>query len=153
MINLILGKLKPENGNLLVRTDKIGILDQEVSILKNELSVLDNLKNASEGKIEEHELRIRLGRFLFYKDDVFKKAEVLSGGERMRAGIACLLCSSNSPELIILDEPTNNLDLESINELACSIKEFKGSVLVVSHDIEFLNEIGIDNEIDLNNFC
>lgn len=153
LINLILGKLKPESGNLLVRTDKIGILDQEVSILKNELSVLDNLKNVSEGKIEEHELRIRLGRFLFYKDDVFKKAEVLSGGERMRAGIACLLCSSNSPELLILDEPTNNLDLESINELACSIKEFKGSVLVVSHDIDFLNEIGIDNEIDLNNFC
>jgi len=153
LINLILGKLKPENGSIIVRTNNIGILDQEVSILKNELSILDNLKTVSDGKIAEHELRIRLGRFLFYKDDVFKKAEVLSGGERMRAGIACLLSTPNSLELIILDEPTNNLDLESINELAISIKEFRGTILVVSHDIDFLNEIGIDKEIDLNNFC
>jgi len=152
LLKLIRGELKPSNGELEVRTHKIVNLDQDVSILNDELTLLENIKEASEGKLPEHELRIRLGRFLFYKDDVFKRAKILSGGERMRAGLACLLSSHNVPDLIILDEPTNNLDLESIQEMTNGLNQFNGAVLVVSHDEDFLKEIGVTREIDLDEY-
>lgn len=150
LLKMIRGELKPTFGELTVRSEKIGSLDQEVSILNDELTLLENIKEASRGKLPEHELRIRLGRFLFYKDDAFKKVKVLSGGERMRAGLACLLSSHTIPDLIILDEPTNNLDLESIQELTSGLNQFNGAILVVSHDSEFLDDIGVNKEIDLD---
>lgn len=152
LLKMIRGELKPITGSLEVRTEKIGSLDQDISILNDELSLLENIKLASGGKLPEHELRIRLGRFLFYKDEVFKKAKVLSGGERMRAGLACLLSSHNIPDLIILDEPTNNLDLESIEELTNGLNEFNGAILVVSHDKDFLNDIEVARVIDLDEY-
>jgi len=70
----------------------------------------------------------------------------------MRAGLACLLSSYDTPELIILDEPTNNLDLESIEELKNGLNKFKGAILVVSHDLDFLQEIGVKGVIDLDDY-
>lgn len=152
ILKMITGEVKPSKGKLYVGTDRIGMLDQLVSVLNDELNLLDNLKFETKGKIPEHELRIRLGRFLFYKDDVFKNAKALSGGERMRAGLACLLESEKTPELLILDEPTNNLDLESIEELASALNNYKGTLIVVSHDKDFLLDIGIKREINLDTF-
>lgn len=152
LLKMIRNELKPATGQLEVRRNNIGCLDQDVSILNNELTLLENIKEASEGKFPEHELRIRLGRFLFYKDDVFKKINVLSGGERMRAGLACLLCSHNIPDLIILDEPTNNLDLESIQELTNGLNQYNGAIIVVSHDKDFLDEIGVIKQIDIDEY-
>ena len=102
LLKMIRGEIQNSSGKLDIRTNKIGSLDQDISILKEELSILENINNVSGGKLHEHELRIRLGRFLFYKDDVFKKVRVLSGGERMRAGLACLLSPFDTPDLIIL---------------------------------------------------
>ena len=152
LLKMIRGELKNSAGSLEVRTKKIGSLDQDISILNEELSILENINNSSGRKLPEHELRIRLGRFLFYKDDVFKKAGVLSGGERMRAGLACLLSSHDSPDLIILDEPTNNLDLESIEELTNGLNKYRGAILVVSHDPDFLKDIGVQRIIDLDDY-
>lgn len=128
----------------------IGMLDQEVSMLNDQFTLLQNLIFHSGGKIPEHELRIRLARFLFFNEDVYKKAGVLSGGERMRAGMACLFAANSSPDLLLLDEPTNNLDLISIQQLSAAIKEFSGALMVISHDLDFVNEIGITNEIILS---
>lgn len=153
LFKMIRGEMKNSHGILDVRTGKIGYFDQDISILNNELNLLENIRYASEGKLPEHELRIRLGRFLFYKDDVFKKAKVLSGGERMRAGLACLLSSHIIPDLIILDEPTNNLDLESIEELTNGLNKFNGAILVVSHDPDFLQEIEVKRIIDLDEYA
>ena len=150
LLKMILGDLKPAKGEMKVRTERIGMLDQELTMLDGELSILENIKAASEGKMPEHQLRIRLGRFLFYKDDVFKKVNVLSGGERMRAGLACLLSSCKVPDLIILDEPTNNLDLESIEELTNGLNEYTGAILAVSHDADFLEDINVSREIVLD---
>ncbi|WKZ68737.1 MAG: ABC-F family ATP-binding cassette domain-containing protein [Melioribacteraceae bacterium] len=152
LLKIIRGELNSSIGQLSIRTNKIGSLDQDASILNDELTLLENIKNASQGKLPEYELRIRLGRFLFYKDDVFKKVNVLSGGEKMRAGLACLLSFYNIPDLIILDEPTNNLDLESIQELTNGLNQFNGAIIVVSHDKDFLSDIGIERTINLDEY-
>jgi len=77
LLKMIRSEIETSTGRLEVRTEKIGSLDQDISILDEKLNLLENINNASRGKLPKHELRIRLGRFLFYKDDVFKKAGVL----------------------------------------------------------------------------
>ena len=111
-------------------------------------SVLDNLRRVAP-RWAEHELRILLGRFLFAHDAALKPAAVLSGGERLRAGLACLLGADQAPELLIADEPTNNLDLASLEALIGALRAFRGALLVVSHDATFLDDIGIEREITL----
>jgi len=148
LMKLIRNELIPSKGKLYVGVKKIGILDQQVSVLKDNLTLIENLKLHSPN-LPEHELRIRLGRFLFYKDDVYKHAGILSGGEKMRAGLACLLAAEQAPELIMLDEPTNNLDLESISEVISALNNFEGALLVVSHDVNFIEEIKVEREIEL----
>ena len=152
LLKLITGELEPAAGKLYVGTGKISLLDQHVSIINNELSLLENLTFRTGGKIAEHDLRIRLGRFFFYKDDVFKKGAVLSGGEKIRAGLACMLAAGEEPELIMMDEPTNNLDLESIEEVVSALNNYKGALIVISHDVDFINDLGIEKEIDLDNY-
>jgi len=149
LCKLIAGELKTDQGEITVGIQKISMLDQSVSFLQNEFTILENITLFSESKLPEHELRIRLGRFLFYNDSVFKKCGNLSGGERIRAGLACLLASGNAPELLILDEPTNNLDFASIEELTTSLSNFKGALIVISHDQDFLGEIKISKRLDL----
>lgn len=148
LMRLIKKEILPQRGELFVGVNKIGTLDQQVSVLDDKLTLLENLKIHAPN-LPEHELRIRLARFLFYKNVVNKKAEVLSGGERMRAGLACLLAAEKSPELILLDEPTNNLDIESIIELTSALNSYKGALLVVTHDIDFIKETNIRREIKL----
>ena len=88
--------------------------------------------------LPEHEIKIRLNRFLFRKDDWDKPCGNLSGGERMRLMLCCLTVRYQSPDMIVLDEPTNNLDLQSIAILTAALKQYKGTLLVVSHDEYFL---------------
>src|SRR5690606_26565027 len=99
--------------------------------------------------LAEHELRIRLGRFRFEGAAVFKPAGVLSGGERVRAALACLLAGDDMPHLLILDEPTNNLDFAAREALESSLSGFRGGLLAVSHDREFLEALGLDREWSL----
>ncbi|QHT70111.1 ABC-F family ATP-binding cassette domain-containing protein [Rhodocytophaga rosea] len=150
LLHLITGQLQPTQGNIYVGTQRIGILDQKLALLDNELTLLENVRRFAPDGLPEHELRIRLGRFLFYHETVFKKADVLSGGEKMRAALACLLVTGASPDLLILDEPTNNLDISSIHELVSALTQFHGSIIVVSHDQDFLKDIGITHELRLD---
>jgi ATPase subunit of ABC transporter with duplicated ATPase domains len=151
LLKLITGDLKPLSGEVNLYVKNIAFLDQNMDLLENELTVFENLKNYADKnnsvKTPEHELRIKLARFLFRGGDAFKKAKYLSGGERMRAGIACVLASGNTPELLILDEPSNNLDLKSLDELTKTLNQYNGALLIVSHDKQFLNEIKIEKQI------
>jgi ATPase subunit of ABC transporter with duplicated ATPase domains len=88
-------------------------------------------------------------RFLFFKQYIDRKAKVLSGGEKMRLGLACLLAVDNAPELLLLDEPNNNLDIESLEQLTAALNQYTGGLIVVSHDDVFLREIAIEREIEL----
>jgi ATPase subunit of ABC transporter with duplicated ATPase domains len=73
----------------------------------------------------------------------------LSGGERLRAAMACVLMSATPPQLLVLDEPTNHLDLDSIAAVEAALGGYDGALLVVSHDREFLANIGVEREIAL----
>ena len=73
----------------------------------------------------------------------------LSGGEKMRLAFCCLMISNNTPDMFILDEPTNNLDIQSIEIITSTIRDYTGTVLVVSHDKYFINEIGVERKIIL----
>lgn len=117
------------------------VLDQEYQILKPELSVLDNIQETS--KLPVSELRNQLAHFQFAAEKVHQKIETLSGGEKLKASLAKILLIRPLPELIILDEPTNNLDINSIKVLEESFSQYKGAMIIVSHDQEFLKNIGV----------
>jgi ATPase subunit of ABC transporter with duplicated ATPase domains len=150
LVQLITGTLVPATGKLHVGTEKIGLIDQQLLLLNNALSVLENLRLFAPSGMAEHELRIRLGRFLFYGETVFKKAACLSGGERMRLALACLLATGNAPQLLVLDEPTNNLDLASIAQLTSTLTQYQGAMVVISHDQHFLEQLQLTQQLYLS---
>ncbi len=147
LINLLLKNLTPKQGSVLVGTDRIAYLDQTVTILNPEQTVLENVARISE--LTTDKAREWLSGFLFFGKDVFKKVNVLSGGERIRAGLAAILAGTHPAQLLVLDEPTNNLDLDSIQQLESALMNYRGNLLVISHDQAFLSVIGIERSISL----
>ena len=93
---------------------------------------------------------MRLKRFLFYKEYWYKPCIALSGGEKMRLMLCCLTINNESPDIIILDEPTNNLDIQNVEILTAAINEYQGTLIVVSHDESFLEQINIEKTILLD---
>ena len=152
LVNLLTGKLQPVCGTIICNKIRIGVIDQKYELINPDLTVLENVRQYALSNVQEHDLRIRLGRFLFYKEEVFKRARDLSGGEECRLAMACLLTVSNEPDLIILDEPTNNLDLDGIEQMQNALLQFSGALLVISHDKDFLESIGIDTVLDLSRY-
>ena len=147
LIRAILGNSFRTKGEL--RPGKLATLylDQQCSILNETQSVLENVRAVS--KMSESEIRNNLAKLLFVGDSVFQEVRSLSGGERLRAALACGLLAEEKPELIILDEPTNNLDLGNIKFLENLISQFKGAVIIISHDETFLKACGINAEFSL----
>ncbi len=123
-------------------TDRVGYLPQRLDVLDEGLSVLDNLRVAAPSA-DARTIRAGLARFLVRGDRVNRSAADLSGGERFRVCLARLLLADVPPRLLILDEPTNNLDLDSQLRLAEALNAYRGALLVVSHDYAFLDEIGV----------
>src|SRR5690606_7132176 len=124
-------------------------IDQDYSLIKGEFSVYDQAQEYNTNGLLEHEVKIRLNRFLFDQEQWTKPCHILSGGERMRLALCCLSIGYQSPDIIILDEPTNNLDIQNIEILTHAINGYQGTLLVVSHDEIFLNEIRIERAIEL----
>ena len=130
-------------------TDRIGYLPQRIDGLDDAASVLDNVRAAAPG-IPPVELRNRLARFLIRGATVDRPVASLSGGERFRVALARLLLADPPPQLLILDEPTNSLDLGTVDELVDAIAAYRGAVLVVSHDDVFLERLGPDLVLELS---
>jgi macrolide transport system ATP-binding/permease protein len=116
---------------------RIGYFSQELSILEENKSILDNVM--AESVYEESFVRILLARLLFKGDSVYKKVRVLSGGERVKASFAKIICSDFN--LLILDEPTNYLDLNSLEVVEEVLREYEHTMLFVSHDRRFINSV------------
>lgn len=148
LIDLVCGRKQPAAGEIKLGSTRIALLDQQTSVLERSQSVLENLRRVAPLR-PEHELRTLLGRFLFIRDDVLKPVAALSGGERMRAALACLLGADQSPEILIVDEPTNNLDLSSIEALVSALNQFRGVLIAVSHDVTFVEELGVERVLEL----
>lgn len=145
LLKLIVGVLKPNSGEIVIgnKTD-IGYYAQEHELLDNNKSIIDNF---AEVNISQSKLRSVLGRFLFSGDDVFKRVGILSPGERSRVALAKL--SLSGANFLILDEPTNHLDPETQTIIADTFKNFPGTMLVVSHNPEFVDNLGIERTLIL----
>lgn len=148
LIKLILGKMEAQT-QVYRAHDKSVYIDQDYSLLDNQLSVYGQAEHFNTSSLQEHEIKIRLSRFLFAKTDWDKPCSILSGGERMRLSLCCLTIDSKAPDVIILDEPTNNLDIQNIEILTKALNEYKGTLMVVSHDEIFLEQINIKRVIEL----
>lgn len=116
-------------------------LDQRCATLDDCASVFDNIRAVSAAT--DSEIRTGLARFLFARQTVFQKVGELSGGERLRAALARGFLSTRKPELMLLDEPTNNLDLANVEFLERIVKEYRGALVVISHDATFLANCGV----------
>lgn len=147
LIKIILGELTPTRGQAASLVKKTIYIDQDYSLLNQNLKIYEQAQAFNDCGLEEHEIKMRLNRFLFSRNDWDKPCSALSGGERMRLMLCCLTISNVPPEIIILDEPTNNLDIQNIEILTAAINEYKGTLIVISHDQSFLEQINIEKSI------
>lgn len=150
LVKMITGQLQPGEGVLTKADFKYIYIDQEYSIIQPELTLLEQIDKYNTANLKDHELKTLLNRFLFPYAVWDKKCKSLSGGEKMRLLLCCLLTGNQAPDMIILDEPTNNLDIQSLEILSNVIKEYQGTIIVISHDHYFLDRIGIEKQINLN---
>jgi ATPase subunit of ABC transporter with duplicated ATPase domains len=120
-------------------------LDQRCSLLDDRKSVFENIRTVSSAS--DSEIRNGLAKFLFARETVFQRVSDLSGGERLRAALARGLLSAQQPELLVLDEPTNNLDLINVEFLEQLVGAFRAALIVISHDEQFLKNCRISQEL------
>lgn len=142
LLRLAKGDLAPASGTVRRRADRIAMLDQHVGLLDAADTIVGNLRRLHP-TLDEEAVHAACARFAFRNRDAQRVVGTLSGGERLRAGLAAALSGPQPPWLLILDEPTNHLDIESIEVLERALQGFDGALLVVSHDARFLNAIGI----------
>lgn len=139
LLKIIAGKIQPDKGDFYIaNTVKTAYFDQELADLNPDNTIIDEVWAGNE-KITETEIRNLLAAFLFTGDQVFKTVGTLSGGEQTRVCLVKLLLSE--ADFLMLDEPTNNLDISSREMLENALSEFEGAVLCVSHDRYFMQKI------------
>ena len=139
LLKTIAGRLKALDGEFTLgfQVELAYFAQDQLDVMDEHDSVLGNVMRAST-QISEKQARQILGSLLFRGDDVFKPVGVLSGGEKSRVGLACLLVQKSN--FLLLDEPTNHLDMSSCEILSEAVSEYEGTVLFVSHDRTFINE-------------
>jgi ATPase subunit of ABC transporter with duplicated ATPase domains len=149
LLKLASGLLAPTSGTI-DRPVRAALLDQETSLLRAGETVVEAFLRLNPGATP-NAARSALARFLFRNVAGEKRIETLSGGERLRAGLACVMANGGDGErpaqLLLLDEPTNHLDLDAVAAVEAALQAFDGALLVVSHDPTFLEAIGVDEEI------
>jgi ATPase subunit of ABC transporter with duplicated ATPase domains len=147
VLRLAAGELEPMAGRV-TRGAPAAFLDQQTGMLRPDETLAEAFRrlNPTAG---ENAARAALARFLFRNVAADKQVASLSGGERLRAALACTLMAEQPPQLLILDEPTNHLDLDSIEAIEAALRSYDGALLVVSHDRDFLEAIAVEREIPL----
>lgn len=141
---------KPTEGTvrLGLPAAEVAHFDQLARRLDPERSVLANYR-AANPELDETGSRTALVRFLFTEGGMHQPVGTLSGGQRLRAALACVLNGYRPPRLLLLDEPTHHLDLDSLAALESVVRGYDGALLVVSHDRAFLEAIGVGRYVEL----
>jgi len=140
LLKILAGVVIPQSGTRTPGHNvKVGYYSQyRVEMLHPERTVLEEALDTPQ-RLTETFVRTLLGCFLFLGDDVFKKVEVLSGGEKSRLALVKLLL--DPPNLLLMDEPTTHLDLSSVDALAYALDQFKGTLIFISHDVYFIRTL------------
>ena len=146
LLKIITGNLKPESGT--VKTfGRIAYINQDLSVLDRNKTIVENIMNVS-GCLK-HDAHAIAANFGFRGDASGLRVGILSGGELLKATLAAILGGDNQPDLLILDEPTNNLEIKSISVLEDALNQYTGAILLVSHDEMFVKNIKIDTAVQL----
>ncbi|MEU9971143.1 ABC-F family ATP-binding cassette domain-containing protein [Streptomyces solisilvae] len=141
LLRTLTGQLSPVSGEARTYVP-LRFLPQRLDVLDDELSVAANVARRAPG-VSDNQIRSQLARFLFKGARAEQPAGTLSGGERFRAALAATMLAAPAPQLLMLDEPTNNLDLASVRQLTSALDSYQGALVVASHDLPFLESIGI----------
>ncbi|MFN3312686.1 MAG: ABC-F family ATP-binding cassette domain-containing protein [Hyphomonas sp.] len=147
LLRALAGTLPPLAGRVQLRVP-MAMLDQDVSLLDASATILGNFQRINPAA-DDNACRAALARFRFRADAAHQLVGTLSGGERLRAGLAVVLGVAAPPQLLILDEPTNHLDVASLETVEAGLRAYDGALLIVSHDEAFLGRIGITRRIGL----
>lgn len=146
LLKIICGTLKPLSGT--VKTcGKTAYVNQDLSVLNKEKTIVENIMEIS--NCLKHDAHAIAANFGFRGNASLQKCGTLSGGELLKATLAAILGGDNQPDLLILDEPTNNLEIKSISILENALNQYTGAILLVSHDEMFVRNIKIDKEVRL----
>jgi len=147
LLRLATGRLAPDQGRI-DRPVAAALLDQEVSLLRDDETLVEAFRRLNP-EATTNAARAALARFLFRNTAGDRQVGTLSGGERLRAGLACVMGGEHPAQFLVLDEPTNHLDLDAIAAVEAALSAYDGALLVVSHDAVFLDAIGIEQRIVL----
>jgi len=147
LIKTILGEIKPNIGEIIIGSNvNIGYIPQKISFENEQNTILSIFGEYCKGT--ETQKRSKLARFMFNGENVFKKVGNLSGGERVKLKLACLM--EQDVNCIVLDEPTNHIDINTRETLEDTLKEYKGTIIFVTHDRYFANKLA-GKIIEINN--
>ncbi|MEV1049504.1 ABC-F family ATP-binding cassette domain-containing protein [Streptomyces sp. NPDC049916] len=141
LLRTLTGEVAPSSGEATVSVP-LKFLPQRLDVLDDTLSVAENVARAAPGTTD-NQIRSQLARFLFKGARAEQPAGTLSGGERFRAALAATMLAAPAPQLLVLDEPTNNLDLAAVRQLTSALDSYEGALVIASHDLPFLGSVGI----------
>ncbi len=145
-LRILAGELEPTEGTLRRGPGRVAHLSQRLEHLDPLLTVADNLARSTPA-MSGQERSDLLAQLQFRGTRMHLTAGALSGGERLRAALACVLHADEAPNLLLLDEPTNNLDLDAIAQLEQALRAYEGALVVVSHDLQFLDAVGLTRRL------
>ncbi|GGM21656.1 ABC-F family ATP-binding cassette domain-containing protein [Dactylosporangium sucinum] len=149
LLRVLAGLQSPSSGTVTRADGRVAYLSQRLDLLDPSVSTADHLRAAAPDRPRTEQMHL-LARFLFKPDRAAQPVATLSGGERLRATLLCVLCADPAPHLLLLDEPTNNLDLTSVEQLTAALTAYRGAFVVVSHDERFLRDIAVDRWLTLS---
>lgn len=148
LLRIVMGEEAPAAGAVVRAEGALAMLDQHMDMLDPALDLLGIMQARHPG-MTAGQAHAVLARFAFRNQDALRPASTLSGGERLRAGLALVTGGPVPPQMLVLDEPTNHLDMEAVELLERALAAWDGALLLVSHDRRFLDAVGYDLEIRL----